>query len=279
MGTIVPTIFLGMVAAGLCYYIFRKFVPKQLGQPAAKEATAPQPTEPSKNTVERAKALATSKIGYGVLIGIAVLIAMFFVWYLVREYAPKGQGGASNLPDLSNYDIIVSIGIITILAIGAMFGKFGKAGKLALVAAGVGLVLLGPSGTVKLLTSIQNTVKETAEGGVKFNTTSNAPTVPQAPAYGARGTVAEARITWAQPNADGTLPVGVWSEPFRIPIGCVLHTDGGNGITFLMEYRWEHERGWNRLQPKQQDAPGNLVRLMILEAARGVKNPPVSIKC
>ncbi len=105
-----------------------------------------------------------------------------------------------------------------------------------------------------------------------------APSTPATQTTNPQPSTREGKMTWKETAQDGSLPVDIWSETFKIPVGCTVFYSSGNGKLYEVQTRFSHEKTWSKHIPGQINA-GEEIQFKILEAGRGMKTAPISIKC
>ncbi len=244
-------------------------------QTANSSAAAPAPAAPSAAVASAKKYMTYWPHAVGAFAAIIALILLFP--YLsgsiekAAEVAPEVAKKTGGLPDLKLWLAgLVFVGF----AIAGTLGKLGSTGKWARNAAAIfiGGFLLFSFLPEKVQTSWKEKATEIAVGESSGPSSST-------PATTAQPSVKEEKMVWDAATEDGTLPVGIPSETYKLTVGCSLHTDYGNGTLYQAEYKWAHEKDWKKLRLNQHNAPGDEVRYTILEAGRGMKTAPISIRC
>jgi hypothetical protein len=75
--------------------------------------------------------------------------------------------------------------------------------------------------------------------------------------------------------ADGSIPIGVWSETLAVVPGCTIRFDAGNGTVYRVQYRL-YKSEWVDHIPKTVP-DGDEVRFSMIKS--GVQNVPVRNVC
>lgn len=89
------------------------------------------------------------------------------------------------------------------------------------------------------------------------------------------GTTATARF--AGREADGSLPVGIWSETTTIPAGCSVKFNAGIGTLYKVRYRF-YTTEWKEHEGKGKGSP-SASEIQFMPLQKGVTGIPFSMKC
>lgn len=99
--------------------------------------------------------------------------------------------------------------------------------------------------------------------------------IPSAPATSPQPSVKEGKATWKETMEDGTIPVGVWSQPVEVKPGCSIVFAGGYGVRYVLQYRF-YEETWH--DPAPGSSP-NSSEFRYKALRKGEKELPYTMTC
>lgn len=197
--------------------------------------------------------------GVGGLVGIIVVV-------VILNYA--------NADGNLNLGVWVPGGILVALMVLAIMGRGGKPTRwvLAFGVLFVAIIFVFNYGFGDKADEVANKLREKAatvatEESRPVSTTSSAPVL---------AVVREDKMRWKETTEDGSLPVGVWSETFKVPLATSAFLTNGEGELYIMRFKFKHQEEWTTHIPGTHVA-GDEFQVKILELGRGMKEAPITI--
>ncbi len=248
-------IFFGTIAALI---VASFFVPRQRNQEAAAQPAAAAPVQPQAGhgaTPQGGNSVAnwaTSRNGIiaEVIVGV---IAIAFAWYYWEK-----------LPLATFVAGALALFLIT---------KAGSMGKWIGIPLMILVIFAGPN-FGKLTSKWYAHTDQVIEGKKDLLPEILGSAIPS-PGKVTEGTTTTARF--AGREADGSLPVGIWSETTTIPAGCSVKFNAGIGTLYKVRYRF-YTTEWKEHEGKGKGSP-SASEIQFMPLQKGVTGIPFSMKC
>lgn len=201
-------------------------------------------------------------------------VALFIVFTLVlSQFGGASQTSATQQTMSPGNPWFWLAALVLLAGAGASFANRG--GAPARWALGILIIILGlkfVSGIVfgEKAVEVEQNVRNGMANAVLGKTPQEKGDIPSA-TTSAQATKQEAK--WER-LADGSIPVGVWSETFTIEVGCKTFYDAGIGTDFNVRYRF-YTNEWTALKPDTYP-PANEVQFILLKPRKVV---PIKVTC
>lgn len=167
-------------------------------------------------------------------------------------------------PSKETFSLLLGFGVLLGLSALAFFGKGGISAKLGLAVLALCLLLFGAR-TTEVLEKVQG-----AATGVVLETKKASLDAPES----TQPQTTRNEAKWER-LADGSFPVGVWSEKVTVFPGCEIIHASGCGTTYALQYR-KGNSGWID-QSCKTTAESDELRIKFLTP--GNKDFPMKEKC